>query len=82
MNLFQKIKVAWEVRKLFQGVSKVKPGWKTTEFWLVVLPNIQQFVNALQGGLPDRITMIALALLNGAYAIARSIAKKPVPEIK
>lgn len=55
----------------------VKPGVKTTEFWMVVILQIILLLNTVQAWtyLPPHYSVMAQAILAGAYAIARGLAK-------
>lgn len=56
----------------------MKPGWKTTEFWVTVLASVGAVAAAAQGVLPDKYAALAVAFSSAAYAISRGLAKKPV----
>ena len=53
-----------------------KPGWKTTEFWLVMVSNLTTLAGALGGVIPADTSAIIIAVLNGVYGVLRTIAKK------
>ena len=53
----------------------VKPGWKTTEFWTMALANLAAIVGMVAGFLPAEWAAIALAVVDGLYAIGRGLAK-------
>ena len=55
----------------------MKPGVKTTEFWLVVVSNVLSIVAAFDGVLPLRYSIMLIACLNGVYAVLRTLAKQP-----
>jgi hypothetical protein len=62
----------------------LKPGYKTTEFWLTVLVNAGALVAALSSNLSPKYAAIASAVSAGLYAVARGWAKsspalKPPP---
>jgi hypothetical protein len=50
----------------------MKPGYRTTEFWLTMATNLW----AMFGGMltPEQ-AMMAIGIVNGAYSIARGLAK-------
>jgi hypothetical protein len=52
-----------------------KPGYKTTEFALVVAGLAIIWGDALAGSLPDRYAGIATAVTASGYAVARGLAK-------
>lgn len=58
-------------------MNPVRPGYKTTEFWLTVLSaNVAPAVLALSGALPPQYALVATAVGNGLYAVGRGIAKQ------
>lgn len=65
---------------------KQKPGYKTTEFWLVIVilaPAITSMVEAIQKGDTFQAAILAgiNAAVGGAYAIARGMAKQQPPSV-
>jgi len=59
----------------------VKPGYLTTEFWVIVLTAVGSVVAASASWLTPRYAALASAIAAGAYAIARGIAKRPTAVI-
>lgn len=62
-------------------ITETKPGYKTTEFWLTALSNIGgilDLTNAWQF-VPHKWAVIAIMVINGAYAHSRGLAKQAVP---
>jgi hypothetical protein len=57
----------------------VKPGYKTTEFWVTAITSAAALVAALSGNLSPRFAAIAAAVSSGLYAVARGLAKVPTP---
>jgi uncharacterized membrane protein HdeD (DUF308 family) len=53
----------------------MKPGIKTTEFWLSVIAIVGMFVPTLLGFLSPELAAVVSAIIVGAYSIARGIAK-------
>ncbi len=54
----------------------MKPGYKTTEFWGVLVAAVLTVANSGLGlGLPDE-TIATLAALASSYAVGRGLAKK------
>lgn len=53
----------------------MKPGWKTSEFWLTVATDLGVVTAALAGELSPKYAAIAVATSKVAYAIARGLAK-------
>lgn len=66
-------------KKVPAKVAKVTkthpPGWQTTEFWVTQLTITAVVLSALDGVLPAKYAAIAVAISQGAFAIARGIAK-------
>lgn len=58
--------------------AQVKPGYKTTEFWLTVTVSIATLLGALAGVVPPQTAAILAAISNGLYAISRGMAKQAV----
>jgi hypothetical protein len=55
--------------------KEVKPGFMTTEFWLVVVTNLITVMQSLQGQIDAKWVVFALAGLNGVYAFIRALVK-------
>ena len=53
----------------------MKPGWKTTEFWLAALTSVGAVAAAIAGVLPPQSGAIATAVATAAYSLARGFAK-------
>ena len=53
----------------------MKSGWKTTEFWAVVLANVGATTAALTSNLPARWAAIVAAVSTAAYALSRALTK-------
>jgi hypothetical protein len=58
----------------------MKPGYKTTEFWVAVIVAFANFVAAWADALPDRYAAIASSIVGGLYAISRGLAKVYPPK--
>lgn len=84
MGLIAKIKLLLKVRKPIEGlikeVSKVKSGWKTSEFWMTVVSNLITIVGALKGVIPAETAAVIVAVLNGLYTIGRDVVKAKAGE--
>jgi hypothetical protein len=59
---------------------ETRPGWQTTEFWLVVLVNVLPELGAIDVGSAKIKGLIHLATIVG-YALARGLAKQGVPDV-
>ena len=57
----------------------LKPGYKTTEFFVTVLTAIGLITASSASWLPPRFAAIGTAISVGAYAIARGLAKITAP---
>ena len=55
--------------------NAVKPGWKTTEFWVTILTQFSIVGGAIAGALPPKEAALLAAFSQAAYTIARGIAK-------
>ena len=53
----------------------MKPGWKTTEFWLAALTSVGAVAASLAGVLPPNYGAVATAIATAAYSLARGFAK-------
>ena len=53
----------------------LKPGYKTTEFWVTTLASVAALIAALADKLPPRYAVFASMASQGAYALSRGIAK-------
>lgn len=57
---------------------KVKPGVKTSEFWIVLGVSVIMFIAEQAVGLSiDPNMVLGMFGLSGAYVISRGMAKKP-----
>jgi len=58
-----------------------KPGYRTTEFWITLIVGFYTFLNTTGAidELPKTWSTIALAILAGAYAVGRGVAKQGIP---
>jgi len=53
----------------------MKPGYKTTEFYVALAPIVGSFLATLLGELPDKYAAIASAISALGYAFSRGFAK-------
>ena len=58
----------------------MKPGWKTTEFWLAVATALGGLAAALADALPPKYAAAMAAAATFAYALARGLAKSNRPQ--
>jgi hypothetical protein len=83
MSIIGKIKVLLRIqkpaKKLLSEVKNMKSGWRTSEFWTVVVSNLVAVVGALNGVLDAETAAKVLGVLNAVYAILRTLAKAPEP---
>lgn len=78
MNLLSKLKVLWKVRKPIGNIQEAvmqKSGWKTSEFYLVLITNLITIAGALQGVIDPKTMAIVIASLNGIYGVLRTLVK-------
>lgn len=57
-------------------VKGLKPGWKTSEFWITIGGNVAALVATVSEVLDPKIGGILMLLVNGFYTLSRGIAKK------
>jgi hypothetical protein len=59
---------------------ETKPGPKTTEFWVTMFSNALGLVQLVAGpvNVSDNRVAVVLAIINGAYAASRGLAKQGV----
>jgi hypothetical protein len=60
--------------------THVKPGWRTTEFWVNALLIVGLVVAASASSLAPRYAAIGAAISGSAYAISRGLAKLYPPK--
>ena len=78
MNLFDEIKALFAIKRAVDNVreeQKVKPGWKTTEFWMTIATNVVTVAGALKGLIPDDKAALIVAIANAVYGVARALTK-------
>lgn len=58
-------------------VSKdVKPGFKSTEFWLTMASNVAAILITVSEAVEPKVGAVLAIVANGLYAISRGFAKK------
>ncbi len=53
----------------------MKPGLKTTEFWVSAITTVGALAGSLAGVLPGTAGVIAASIAAAAYALSRGLAK-------
>ena len=53
----------------------MRPGYKTTEFWLTILSNLSTIIGALTGVIPPEKAAIIIAAINAIYGFLRTVTK-------
>jgi hypothetical protein len=53
----------------------MKPGYKTTEFWVAIIISVATFVASIADALGPRYAAISSAVVGAGYAVARGLAK-------
>ena len=56
--------------------TKIKAGFKTTEFWVAILGSIGATIAAIADAIPAESAGWLVVVANGLYAISRGLAKK------
>lgn len=59
----------------------MRRGWKTTEFWGVLLLNVGTVTASLSGNLPPKYAALVGAVSASVYAVARAITKLGDPAL-
>src|SRR5258706_8374631 len=79
MNIFQKIKLLFALRKpvgkVVDAIKDVKSGWKTISFWIALIGTLLSFVGALQGIIPAATAVLITTGLTAVYNILRGLVK-------
>lgn len=59
---------------------ETKPGPQTTEFWVTIFTGATQALNlfGLWDYVPNSVSVYALAIIGGLYAVSRGIAKQGI----
>ena len=78
MNLFQKIKLLFQLKGIIEKDVKeiktmdIKSGWKTTEFWGKVAAQAVAIWAAVGQFVPPKYAAIIVVAAEGVYTIART----------
>ena len=56
--------------------NDIKPGWKTTEFWVTIFAAGNTMLQSVQGSIPHPWGEIVVASMAAAYTISRALVKK------
>lgn len=78
MNIIEKVKMLFKLKKIFnqaKEVSKMKAGWKTTEFWLAVASVVISLWFTFQGMIPAELALKVMGAVAMVYQVARTIVK-------
>lgn len=84
MGLIANLKILWRNRKKIHAVSTeidqikgayMKDGWKTSEFWLVVLSNSITLVETFKGTIDPKTAAIIITSLTAVFNIVRGFTK-------
>lgn len=62
-------------QKELKELKEVKVGWKTSEFWVMILTQIGSISASLAGFVDPKIATILMAISGTAYTISRGWAK-------
>jgi hypothetical protein len=55
----------------------VKPGWKTSEFWMTAITSVIAILGNLAGIIPTDLAAKVVGVLTGLYTILRTLSKQP-----
>jgi hypothetical protein len=72
MNIFEKISLLWQLNK---GVSQLKSGFLTSEFWLGIAGLITTIGLAFWGSLKPEWVASIVVIIPVIYTISRTIVK-------
>lgn len=61
---------------MLEELKPVKPGYKTTEFWVTILTVVGSATAGLQGVVSPTVAAVLGAVSTVAYAVSRGFAKK------
>jgi hypothetical protein len=61
-------------------VTHLKPGYQTTEFWVVALTDVGLVIASASTSLAPRYAAIGSAIATGLYATSRGLAKLNPPK--
>jgi hypothetical protein len=61
-------------------VKETKAGWRTTEFWVLVVGSLAIVLEGVQ--VPAKYEGAVAAVLGGLYIVSRGLAKKGVPVVE
>ena len=81
MNLIEKLKTFWALRRIKQEATKMDPktmtpGWQTTEFWGKTIIQLVVVFNALSSkDIPIETATMIIAGLEAVYVAGRSVVK-------
>lgn len=78
MGWVRNLITAWKVRKAIKkvgGIKGMKSGWKTSEFWGKAVVQVLAVVGALKGVIDPEMATLVAGIVEGLYAIGRSIVK-------
>lgn len=57
----------------------MKPGFRTTEFWVTAATLVGAIATAIAGVVPGKVSLICGAISSAAYALSRGLSKVPPP---
>lgn len=87
MNVLKKIKAGLAISRAYDNIEEaykmnpIKPGWKTTEFWMTVAANAITLIGALKGIIPEQYATTAVAVSTAVYTICRTWHKNPAAPV-
>ena len=81
MNIFQKIKVLFKIKRSIDNIKGEikmnKPFYQSTRFWITVFMNMGSFASALSGVVTPQTALIIAGLYNGFYAALKTLEAQP-----
>lgn len=81
------VKAYREVKKMSNTIkkattNKLKPGWKTSEFWMTIIGHLLNLLGIVNGIIDPTIGLIVSGVLQCVYNILRDVLKIKVDASK
>ena len=81
MNIFQKIKALFVIKKAVENIEGEykmnKPFYLSTRFWGTVATNLGTIITACNGWIAPQTATIILAVVNMVYTICKTLEAQP-----
>jgi cobalamin biosynthesis protein CobD/CbiB len=81
MNIFQKIKALFVIKKSINNIEEAvkmnKPFYLSTRFWGTVATNVGTIITACNGWISPQTATMVLAVVNCIYTIMKTLEAQP-----